>query len=145
ECGVMTSHPDYSCALLMTRLRAGDDGSAAYLFDRCAQQIIGLARRQLHEALRSKVDPEDVLQSVLKSFFVRCRDGQFHIANWNNLWSILMVMTVRKCGRINDFFQTARRDVRREMALGTGTSAALPLPGSAAPPTSEEAAILAEL
>jgi RNA polymerase sigma-70 factor (ECF subfamily) len=141
----MASLPDDSCALLMTRLRAGDDAAAVQVFDRFAQQIIFLARRQLHEVLRRKIDPEDVLQSVLKSFFVRCRDGQFQIANWDNLWGVLMVMTVRKCNRAIGFFQAERRDVRRETALAAGGSTVLPMPLPAATPTPEEAAILTEL
>jgi RNA polymerase sigma-70 factor (ECF subfamily) len=104
---------------LMARLRGGDDAAAAQVFQRFAGQILELARQQLHDRIRRKLDPEDILQSVFRSFFLRQRDGRLDLENWDNLWGVLMVMTLRKCGRQVQHFQAARRDLRHEVGLDT--------------------------
>jgi RNA polymerase sigma-70 factor, ECF subfamily len=132
-------------AVLMSRLAAGDDRAAAEVFNSFARKILTLARCRLHAALRRKVDPEDVLQSVFRSFFVRQRKGEFAIENWQHLWSILMVMTLRKCCRRVEHYQAACRDVRREVALPPVDEARAALNLMAAGPTPAEAAVLADL
>src|ERR1700722_4305434 len=62
---------DDSFGLLMGGLQGGDAEAAGALFHRFAQRLIALARQRLEPRLRSKVDPEDILQSVFKSFFRR--------------------------------------------------------------------------
>jgi RNA polymerase sigma-70 factor (ECF subfamily) len=99
---------------MIDQLRAGDDDAAARVFNRFARRIVGLARQQLHASLRSKVDPEDVLQSVFRSFFHRQRAGRFSIESWDSLWGILMVMTLRKCRRRIAYYRARRRDAQRE-------------------------------
>src|SRR5205814_9549174 len=137
--------PDPSFDRLMTRLRAGDDDAAAEVFRRFTHRLIGLARSRLDHLIRSKVDPEDILQSVYRTFFSRqARDG-FRLDSWDSLWGMLTVITVRKCDYRRKFFRAARRDVGRE-------SATPPPPGLFGPdaqalardPTPSEAARLAE-
>ena len=60
---------------LMRRLRSGEDAAAREVFERYTRQLVGLARRRLDERLAGKVDPEDVVQSAFKSFFVRQARG----------------------------------------------------------------------
>jgi RNA polymerase sigma-70 factor, ECF subfamily len=91
-----------------------DEQAAREIFDRFARRLIGLARTRLDRRIRQKIDPEDVVQSVFRSFFTRRADGQFDTADWDDLWKILVVITVRKCSRKAQAFRAARRDVRRE-------------------------------
>jgi RNA polymerase sigma-70 factor (ECF subfamily) len=98
----------------MTRLRCGDDAAATAIFHRFSRQLAALASRHLEARLRQKVDPEDVLQSALKSFFRRQADGSLAPSDWNELWNILTVLTVRKCIRYWERYTSARRDVRVE-------------------------------
>jgi RNA polymerase sigma-70 factor (ECF subfamily) len=100
---------------LITRLRAGDSDAAGEIFRRFARRLIGLARLRLDARLQSKVDPEDVVQSALKSFFVRHAGGEFDLSSWDSLWSLLTVITLRKCGHKLEYFQAACRDVQREV------------------------------
>ena len=119
---------------LMTRLRAGDEPAAATVFQRFAERLIALARTRLDRRLRQKVDPEDILQSVYQSFFRRHRQGDFELADWDSLWSLLTVLTVRKCGRWAERFRAECRDVNREQSPAALAEALArePTPGEAA-------------
>jgi RNA polymerase sigma-70 factor (ECF subfamily) len=100
---------------LLARLRQGDDAAAAELLRRYAARLIALARVRLGARVRTQVDPEDVLQSAFRSFFVRCADGQFNLKDWDGLWALLVAITLHKCGhKIRDLHR-ACRDVRREV------------------------------
>lgn len=101
----------------MTRLRAGDERAAAEVLERFGRRLIALARSRLDGRLRQKLDPEDVVQSVYKSFFLRQADGRLDPGDWDSLWTLLTVLTLRKCGRWAAHFQTARRQVSAEVAL----------------------------
>jgi RNA polymerase sigma-70 factor (ECF subfamily) len=92
------------------------------------------------------VDPEDVLQSVFRSFFVRQADGQFELESWDSLWSLLTILTLRKCRYRVRLFRTARRDVRRELAPITAAEddSLIGWEAIAREPTPAEAALLAE-
>jgi hypothetical protein len=100
---------------LMKRLRSGEDAAAATVFHRFTEQLIHLAPSQLDAGTLGKTDPEDVVQSVYRSFFTRYRAGQFDIESWNELWGLLTIITMRKCVNRREYFQAERRDVRREI------------------------------
>jgi RNA polymerase sigma-70 factor (ECF subfamily) len=98
----------------MGRLRCGDSAAAAIIFHRFAQRLTSVARCHLDNRLRQKVDPEDVLQSAYKSFFHRQSDGSLAPSDWDELWNLLTVLTIRKCIRSWERYTTARRDFRVE-------------------------------
>ena len=100
----------------MARLRAGENAAAAQVFNRFASRLLALARKQLDPDVLQKVDPEDVVQSVFRSFFVHNVSGRFgDFGNWDNLWGMLVVLTQWKCGRRMAYFHAACRDVGREV------------------------------
>ncbi len=100
---------------LMERLKAGEDAAARAVFERYTRQLVGLARRRLDARLAAKVDPEDVVQSAYKSFFVRQRDGQLDVGSWQGLWGLLTVITLRKVADRAAHFHAAKRDATREL------------------------------
>ena len=127
---------------VMTRLRAGDQAAAREIFQRFVDKLIRLARRQFDAALRRKVDPEEVVQSAYKSFFLRYGEGKLEIHDWGSLWGMLTVITLRKCFDRVEYYRAARRDVKREAAA---QQACAPWwEAVARDPTPEEGAILAE-
>jgi RNA polymerase sigma-70 factor (ECF subfamily) len=130
---------------LMDRLRARDGEAARQVFNRFAGRLVGLARARLDPTVRSKVGPEDVVQSAFRSFF-RCHaDGQFDVRGWDELWSLLVVITARKCGRQLRRFRGPGRDVRKELPAPGGSDEAAPgWEALARDPSPEEAAVLAE-
>src|SRR5262245_66516404 len=94
-----------SFAELMDRLRSGEDAAAREVFGRFAARLVGLARRNLGGHLAVKVDPEDVVQSAYKSFFLRQRDGGLEVVSWDGLWGVLTMITVRKCADRAAYYQ----------------------------------------
>jgi len=75
------------------RVRAGDQDAAQEIFDRYFQRLIGLAHSRLSEKLGRKVDADDIVQSALRSFFVRSQEGQYAIERSGDLWKLLAVIT----------------------------------------------------
>ena len=84
-----------SSQILLEQLRAGDGRAADAIFHRFARRLVGMARGRLDGRLRQKVDPEDVVQSVFRSFFDRSARGEFDFANWEAVWGLLVLLTVR--------------------------------------------------
>jgi RNA polymerase sigma-70 factor (ECF subfamily) len=129
---------------LMLRLRQGDEGAAAEVFHRFVFRLVALARSQFDTWLRSRVDAEDVVQSVYKSFFIRFTHGQFDVASWESLWGLLGLITLRKCANRAEHLRAGRRDVRREVGQNLTDGAELLLEATDQEPTPLEAAILTE-
>jgi RNA polymerase sigma-70 factor (ECF subfamily) len=102
-----------SFAELLARLRAGDDAAGHEVFRRFAHQLVALAHGRISTALRHKVDPEDVVQSAFKSFFRRFSEGDMEVVNWNSLWGLLTLITVRKRCRGWSPSAASRRRSRR--------------------------------
>jgi RNA polymerase sigma-70 factor (ECF subfamily) len=109
------------------------------VFNRYARQLIELAGKRLHGNLRSKVSPEDVVQSAFKSFFRRQHEFQFDRDGADGLWGLLVVITLRKCAKWADVFRAGKRAVDREVSLAADLAAVSREPGP------EEAALLSEM
>jgi RNA polymerase sigma-70 factor (ECF subfamily) len=87
-----------------------------------------------------------VVQSVYKSFFARYQAGQFDLHSWDDLWSLLTVLTVRKCVNRIQYFRAQCRDIAQEASPGSRADALDVLRQALDPaPTPDEAAILTEL
>jgi RNA polymerase sigma-70 factor (ECF subfamily) len=137
--------PTDSFTDVMLRLRAGDPAAVAALFGRFTDQLVRLARERIGARLQGKVDAEDVLQSVYRTFFRRHAEGQFHLDGWDGLWSLLTLLTLRKCRRWRQYFYAASRDVRAEVALGAHGSDEPTAQCFDREPAPDEAAALADL
>ena len=111
--------PNDSFSLTIARLRAGDDAAARAVFGRFAERLIGVAHHHIAARLRHKIDPEDVVQSAFKSFFVRQNADAVEVRDWDSLWGLLALITVRKCIKRVEHEQAQCRDARREVHLAT--------------------------
>jgi RNA polymerase sigma-70 factor (ECF subfamily) len=85
-------------------------------FERVRRRLIGLARVHLGDRLRQKVDPEDVVQSVYKSVLVRYTDAAVTSEDWEALWGLLTLITIRKCADRVRYHSAECRDLHREAA-----------------------------
>jgi RNA polymerase sigma-70 factor (ECF subfamily) len=127
---------------MIAGLGARDEQAARHLFDRYVHHLVAMARSRLNHRIRQKLDPEDVVQSVYLSFFLRNQRGQFELTDWDSLWAVLAVITLRKCHRWNTRFQRRARDVSVEVPVhGEACTDWEPL---ARGPRPEEAAALSE-
>jgi RNA polymerase sigma-70 factor (ECF subfamily) len=95
---------------LVARLRAGDEDAASEIFRRFVRRLVALACRQFDARDRAGADPEGVVQSALGSFFARVGRSQLEFGGWEELWGLLVVITLRKCGKRRDYLRARRRD-----------------------------------
>jgi RNA polymerase sigma-70 factor (ECF subfamily) len=63
--------------------------------------------------LRQKVDPEDIVQSAFRSFFVK-KVAAYDLQDWEGLLGMLIRITHRKCSRQAARFAAGKRSVNRE-------------------------------
>jgi RNA polymerase sigma-70 factor, ECF subfamily len=105
---------------VMRRVRAGDGAAESALFQQYARRLIALAARQFDASLRDRADVELVVLSACKSFFLRNRHGEFQVDDWGELWSVLAMITLRKCAKRLRHLRAARRDAGREVAWPDG-------------------------
>lgn len=123
---------------LSARLREGDDRAAEAIHRRYVHRLVVLASRQFDPWLRSRADHEDVVQSVFKSFFARSARAEFDFQSWDSVWTILALITVRKCRRRSAELRAGRRDAAREVEVRDWEWV------GRRDPTPDEAAVLSE-
>ena len=114
-------------ASLLEKVNEGDSVAQDMLYHRYAQNLISLASKRISTIFNAKVEPEDIVQSVFRSFFVRHQADTVQFESWNELWSFLVCVTVRKCSEQTRKMLAEKRNVNRELALddkttGFGTS-----------------------
>src|SRR3954468_14630714 len=85
-----------SIADLVQRWRRGDAEAAAELFARYAGRPTRVAENHLSRRGAAREGGEDVVQSVFRTFFRRCAEGQFRVDGANQLWRLLVKITLLK-------------------------------------------------
>jgi RNA polymerase sigma-70 factor (ECF subfamily) len=114
---------------LMARIRAGDAHAAEHIFRQYESQLRLEVRLRLRDPrLRRLVDEDDVCQSVMLSFFVRARLGEYDVAELADLLRLLAGMARNKVAVQARRHTAARRDFRR--AEGIAGAEATVAPGS---------------
>jgi RNA polymerase sigma factor (sigma-70 family) len=103
------------------RLAAGEERAAAELLARYSERLLRLAGSRLGPRLAAKSDPEDAVQSALRTFYRRLGEGRLVLRDWSNLSGLLSVITLRKCRRDARLYSAAQRDIRREVPLSVSS------------------------
>ncbi len=98
--------------------RRGDQDAARKIVERYLDRLLHLARGRISQRLASRVDPEDIVQSVFRTFFVRLKDGRFVFAEQEDLCKLLMRITLHKTLRQVAFHKAAKRDPTMEAERG---------------------------
>jgi hypothetical protein len=98
---------------LIRGLRQGD---RQIVQEFCAEY--GEALERLAEKLRRRVGPEDVVQSVCRTFLRRARAGPFQFADSAALWRVLCAITLTKVREQIRFHLRQKRGLGQETNLG---------------------------
>jgi DNA-directed RNA polymerase specialized sigma24 family protein len=93
-------------------LKSGGDAGAQHLWERYFDELVRLARKKLRaRAGGAAEDEEDAALSAFDSFCRRAASGRFpRLADRNDLWRLLVVITARK----------ALRQIERQRAIKRG-------------------------
>lgn len=134
---------------ILQRLGQGDEEAAQDVFERYVERLTALARSRMAPRLSPRIDPDDVVMSAYRSFFLRARRGEFQLGAGRDLWHLLVEITLHKLYRQATRHTAQRRSAQREAAdeAGAPTQATSrePSPEAAALLANELAAAMAEL
>jgi RNA polymerase sigma factor (sigma-70 family) len=133
---------DWTSLVLLENFRAGDSTAADELFCRYFERLAALARSRLSPRVARRVDAEDVVQSVYRSFFIRARAGGFTLSRGGDLWRLLSAITKHKLLREARHQSAGRRSVEAERRLDHAEAAQLSSPQDE--PSVEDAVALAD-
>lgn len=136
---------DDASVQLVNRWRKGDEIAASEIYDRYVARLIALAGSRISAKLARRVEAEDVVQSVYRSFFARCGDERLQVQQSGQLWGLLAAITVNKVRAKARFHSADKRNVGAEASIQSSISCfGLEPTDLAREPTADEAAMLAE-
>jgi DNA-directed RNA polymerase specialized sigma24 family protein len=123
--------------------------AARLIWDRYFRGLLQLAQAHLSPRVRRREDEEDILQSMYASFCRRQRRGDFDLVSRDELWGLLVTITLRKARNVAKRQHRLARDVGRELegpitGDGAGPSRWALEQMEAMGPTPAEAAVMNE-
>ena len=98
---------------LLRRIAGGQGDASTELYLRYAERLRRLAASQSAPDLARLVDPEDIVQSVFRTFFRRANLGQYSVPEGEEMWKLLLVIALNKIRATASYHRAAKRDVRR--------------------------------
>jgi RNA polymerase sigma-70 factor, ECF subfamily len=104
--------PDTSDRSLLVRLRRGEESAATALYLRYARRLLALAQARTSSDLAAKEEADDIVQSVFKSFFRKASAGLYDVPEGEELWNLLLVITINKIRAKGNYHRAAKRDMR---------------------------------
>jgi RNA polymerase sigma-70 factor (ECF subfamily) len=117
------------------QLQEADPSTAEAVFHRYAVRLARLAEAHLSRKIAGRVDAEDVVQSVFRTFFRRCARGEFQIDSSGQIWRLLVTLTLCKVRAQARRHLAAKRNAAAEVPGGLGLAEAVsqePTPAEAA-------------
>lgn len=99
---------------LIKRVRQGDSAATDVLFAAYSQRLSRVAEHHLSRSLSGRVEGEDVVQSVFRTFFRRVAQGEFQIDSRAQVWRLLVKITVQKARMQGRRHTAAKRHVGLE-------------------------------
>jgi RNA polymerase sigma factor (sigma-70 family) len=138
----MMTEQHWTSAELLARFRAGDEPAAEEIFERYVSRLTLLARARLSPRLAARTDPEDIVLSAWRSFFIGARNDHYSLRRSGDLWRLLVSITMHKLYRQVRHHSAARRAIDVEMSMKDGEEVWQQLIDKE--PTPEEAITLAD-
>lgn len=98
-------------------LAEGKPTAVEQFWQRYGESLQRVAERQIASWLRRRVDPEDVVQSACRTFFRRASEGNFSFESKDDLWKLLLTITLNKVRMQARFHSRNRRSISKEQAM----------------------------
>jgi RNA polymerase sigma-70 factor (ECF subfamily) len=105
-------------------LTADEQRAVEQLYSRYAQRLVGLAEQHLNQKLARRVDGEEVMQSVFRTFCRRHAEGKIRIDSSAEIWHLLVKMTVLKARARARYHTADKRNVAAEVSADREKGAA---------------------
>ncbi len=84
---------------LLRQWKSGDQRAAEVLFDRYAIRLVALVASRLNRRYQASIDPSEVVQSAMGSFFDAARYSRIQVGDRVSLWRLLATFARRKMAR----------------------------------------------
>ena len=102
----ITNRPD---GWLLQQWKSGDLQAAEVLFDRYSMRLVALVASRLNSRYQAKVDPSDIVQSALGSFFNAARQSRIQVSENVSLWRLWATFARRKMARTIEHLAASKR------------------------------------
>ena len=112
-----SSHRGESDRALLRRFESGEEDAATAIYLRYAKRIELLAKTQIGGRLSVRVEPDDIVQSVFRTFFRRAAEGHYEIPEGEELWKLFLIISLNKIRALGQYHGAAKRDVRQTIGL----------------------------
>jgi RNA polymerase sigma-70 factor (ECF subfamily) len=113
---------------LLQQYQRGTDDAATELFVRYAARLRALATAHTGTDVQQRVDPDDIVQSVFRTFFRRAAAGQYEVPDGDDLWKLLVVIGLNKIRATAAHHRADKRDVRATVGGAAFDAAARAVP-----------------
>jgi RNA polymerase sigma factor (sigma-70 family) len=117
----------------------GDDRVVREFWDEYGHRLQGFAAKLLNRRFYRREEPDDVVQSVCRTFVRRARAGQFELASRDSLWRLLCAITAAKTRQKVRFHDRQTRAAGREHKLPTDPNGGAQVAGPEPTPAEEVA------
>lgn len=105
-------------------LAANDPDAVAEFWQNYAGPLRRVAQKQISKSLARRIDADDVLQSACRTFFRRIGQGEFECQSDDDLWRLLLTITLNKVRMQARYHARQCRGMEREQAVELETTAA---------------------
>lgn len=96
---------------LLIRLQGGSREAPTQLYMRYARRLRALAARKRPSELAAQVEPDDIVQSVFRTFFRRAVTGHYTVPDGKEIWNLLLVIALNKIRSACVYHRAAKRNV----------------------------------
>lgn len=113
---------------LLRRFQRGENDAATALYLRYAKRLRSLVHAKSGADLASRMDADDVVHSVFRTFFRRAAAGYYSVPPGDELWKLFLVIALNKTRDAGARHRAAKRDVSQTKPLGDCDSGGLGRP-----------------
>jgi len=104
---------------LMLRIQLGDEDAVREVCDRYADRLLHLAEKEIGQRLRKRYSPDEARDSVMGSFMIHARNGEYHFDHSGAMWSLLRTILQNKVRKKVEYHTAQKRDVGRDEVVGS--------------------------